>query len=80
MGTSAIRMDPTAVEVSVPDVALHVVMANGRELSVPLVWFPRLLNATPAQRSHWRFIGRGAGIHWPDVEEDASMESLPRLH
>ena len=80
MSTSAIRMDPTAVEVSVPDVAPHVVMANGRELSVPLVWFPRLLNATPAQRSHWRFIGRGEGIHWPDVDEDVSMESLPRLH
>ena len=65
MSTAAIRMDPTAVEVSVSDVALHVVMADGRELSVPLVWFPRLLNATPAQRSHWRFIGRGEGIHWP---------------
>ena len=80
MSTSAIRMDPTAVEVSVSDVALRVVMADGRELSVPLVWFPRLLKATPAQRSHWRFIGRGEGIHWPDVDEDVSVESLLRLH
>ncbi len=73
-------MDPTAVEVSVSDNALRVVMADGRELSVPLVWFPRLLNATPAQRSHWRFIGRGEGIHWPDVDEDVSVASLLRLH
>jgi hypothetical protein len=73
-------MDPTAVEVSVSDNALRVVMADGRELSVPLVWFPRLLNATPAQRAHWRFIGRGEGIHWPDVDEDVSVASLLRLH
>jgi hypothetical protein len=72
-------MDPTAVDASVSDIALHVVMADGRELSVPLVWFPRLLNATPAQRSHWRFIGRGEGLHWPDVDEDVSVESLLRL-
>jgi hypothetical protein len=79
MSTSAIRMDPTAVDASVSDIALHVVMADGRELSVPLVWFPRLLNATPAQRSHWRFIGRGEGLHWPDVDEDVNVESLLRL-
>ena len=80
MSIPAIRIDPTAVEVSVSDAALRVVMADGRELSVPLVWFPRLLNATPTQRSHWRFIGRGEGIHWPDVDEDVSVESLLRLH
>ena len=80
MSTSVIRMDPVAVEVSVSDVALRVVMADGRELSVPLVRLPRLLNATPAQRSHWRFIGRGEGIDWPDVDEDVSVESLLRLH
>ena len=79
MSISAMRMDPTAVEVSVTDVALRVVMADGRELSVPLVWFPRLLNATPAQRSRWRLIGRGEGIHWPDVDEDVSVESLLRV-
>ncbi|GCD66422.1 DUF2442 domain-containing protein [Acetobacter pasteurianus] len=58
---------------------LHVVMADGRELSVPLEWFPRLRDATPEQRSHWRFIGRGKGIHWPDVDEDISVTSLLRL-
>ncbi len=58
---------------------LHVVMADGRELSVPLEWFPRLRDAIPEQRSHWRFIGRGKGIHWPDVDEDISVTSLLRL-
>ncbi len=78
MSTSAVRMDPTAVDVSVSDV-LHVVLADGRELSVPLVWFPRLLDATPTQRTHWRLIGRGEGIHWPDVDEDVSVLGLLRV-
>jgi hypothetical protein len=78
MSTSA-RMDPTAVDVSVSDVVLHVVLADGRELSVPLVWFPRLRDASPEQRSHWRLIGRGEGIHWPDVDEDVSVLGLLRV-
>ncbi len=78
MSTSAVRMDPTAVDVSVSDV-LHVVLADGRELSAPLVWFPRLLDATPTQRTHWRLIGRGEGIHWPDVDEDVSVLGLLRV-
>ena len=78
MSTSAVRMDPTAVDVSVSDV-LHVVLADGRELSAPLVWFPRLLDATPTQRTRWRLIGRGEGIHWPDVDEDVSVLGLLRV-
>jgi hypothetical protein len=78
MSTSA-RMDPTAVDVSVADVALHVVLADGRELSVPPVWFPRLRDASAAQRSHWRLIGCGEGIHWPDVDEDVSVLGLLRV-
>jgi hypothetical protein len=78
MSTSA-RMDPTAVDVSVSDVALHVVLADGRELSVPLVWFPRPRDASAAQRSHWRLIGCGEGIHWPDVDEDVSVLGLLRV-
>jgi hypothetical protein len=54
-------------------------MADGRELAVPLEWFPRLRDATPEQRSHWRFIGRGQGIHWPDIDEDILVEGLLRL-
>ncbi len=79
MPASAAKFDPTAVDVKTDESLLHVVMADGRELSVPLEWFPRLRDATPEQRSHWRFIGRGKGIHWPDVDEDISVESLLRL-
>lgn len=75
----AARFDPTAVDVRADDSLLHVVMADGRELSVPMKWFPRLRDATPEQRTHWRFIGRGKGIHWPDVDEDISVEGLLRL-
>jgi hypothetical protein len=78
MSTSA-RMNPTAVDVSVSDVAPHVVLADGRELSVPLVWFPRLRDSTPAQRSHGHLIGRGEGIHWPGVDEDGSVSGLLRV-
>jgi hypothetical protein len=46
---------------------------------VPLAWFPPLLDATPAQRAHWRLIGRGEGIHWPDVDEDILVSGLLRV-
>ncbi|GAA3684451.1 MAG: DUF2442 domain-containing protein [Acetobacter sp.] len=75
----AARFDPTATDVRMDADLLHIVMADGRELSVPLEWFPRLRDASPEQRSHWRFIGRGKGIHWPDVDEDISVASLLRL-
>ncbi len=80
MTTSAIQFDSTAVEVAVGADALSVTLADGRVLSVPLAWFPRLADATAAQRGNWRFIGRGQGIHWPDVDEDISVETLLRLH
>lgn len=76
MSTSAIRVEPLAVDVSCTDDALRVVLADGREVAVPLAWFPRLRDATAAQRQHWRLIGGGIGIHWPDVDEDISIESL----
>jgi hypothetical protein len=79
MGTSAIELDATAVDVSTDESSLRVVLADGRELTVPLEWFPRLRDATPEQRSNWRFIGRGQGIHWPDVEEDISVAGLLRV-
>jgi hypothetical protein len=55
---------------------LHVALIDGRELTVPLAWFPRLLHATPVQRSSWRLLGRGAGIHWPELDEDISVHDL----
>jgi hypothetical protein len=79
MSTSAIEFDSAAVGVSFDDSMLRVTLADGRELAVPLEWFPRLRNATPDQRSHWRLIGRGDGIHWPDVDEDISVRTLLRL-
>jgi uncharacterized protein DUF2442 len=78
MPTSPVKLDPTAVDVTVMDDRLVVILADGRELAAPLAWFPRLLDATPEQRKNWRFIGRGHGIHWPDVDEDISVASLLR--
>jgi hypothetical protein len=78
MPTSAARFDATAVDVSVSDDRLTVILADGRELAAPLAWFPRLLEATEQQRLNWRLIGRGHGIHWPDVDEDVSVASLLR--
>jgi len=79
MPTLAIKFDPTAVDVRTDDILLHVTLADGRELAAPLEWFPRLRDATPAQRRHWRFIGSGQGIHWPDIDEDISVAGLLRL-
>ncbi|MCE3003637.1 MAG: DUF2442 domain-containing protein [Xanthomonadaceae bacterium] len=67
------------MHVEVTDDALRVRLTDGRELSAPLEWFPRLRAATVAQRSNWRLIGKGSGIHWPDVDEDVSVAGLLRL-
>ena len=65
-----------AVEASCSDDSLTVVLDDGRIVSVPLVWFPRLLAATPAQRKQWEPIGGGAGLHWEAIDEDISVASL----
>ena len=62
--------------VTVSDDSLTVELAEGRTIVVPLAWFPRLAHGTPAERANWRPIGGGAGIHWPDLDEDISVESL----
>jgi hypothetical protein len=80
MRTLTLETEPRAVDVSVSGSALHVVLEDGRELSVPLVWFPRLLEATPAGRQRWALIGGGEGIHWPDVDEDISVAGLLAGH
>ena len=64
------------MEVSVTDDELRVVLADGRALSVPLAWLPRLLHATSAQRQRFELLGDGEGIHWPDVDEDLSVAGL----
>ena len=65
-----------AVEVAFNDDELIVTLVDGRRVSAPLAWFPRLLSASPAQRKNWRLIGGGVGIHWDDVDEDISVRSL----
>ena len=78
MSSSNPRVDPRAVDVTVDDDDLTVGLADGRRVSVPLAWFPRLLHATPQERRVWRFIGDGQGIHWPDLDEDISVSRLLR--
>jgi hypothetical protein len=72
-----------AVDVRVTDEALTVVLIDGRAISAPLEWYPRLHRATPVQRANWRLIGEGHGVHWPDVDEDIStimlVEGLPSI-
>jgi Protein of unknown function (DUF2442) len=65
-----------AQNVSVSDDALVVDPADGRTITVPLAWFPRLAHGTPAERGNWRLIGNGEGIHWPELDEDISVDSL----
>jgi hypothetical protein len=57
---------------------LHVDLMDGRTISVPLAWYPRLLHATPKQRANWQVAGGGYGIHWPAIDEDVSVEGLLR--
>lgn len=78
MAISAIKMNSDAVDVETTDSVLRVTLADGRELSAPLEWFPRLRDATVEQRGHWRLIGGGEGIHWPDVDEDIAVATLLR--
>jgi len=77
MTTLAIELRmASAQNVQVTDDALIVDLSDGRTVSVPLAWFPRLLHGTPAERNKWRLIGEGEGIHWPDLDEDISVENL----
>ena len=67
---------PNAVAVDVADDALTVELSDGRSISVPLAWYPRLLHATPQEKANWRFIGKGQGIHWDNLDEDINVEGL----
>jgi hypothetical protein len=62
--------------VTASDEALMVDLADGRTIMVPLAWFPRLSHGTHAERANWRLVGGGVGIHWPELDEDISVESL----
>ncbi len=76
MSILEVRIEPLAVDITFTKDALHVRLADGREISAPLAWFPRLQKATAAQRKNWRLIGGGVGIHWQAVDEDISVDSL----
>ena len=77
MNTLAIRMDiPRVVTVSVTDDTLTVELSDGRTVSVPTAWYPRLVHATAEERQNWRLIGNGHGIHWESLDEDISVENL----
>jgi len=78
MPTSQVEIDAKAVGVEIDEYTLRVMLADGREISAPLLWFPRLLNATPQQRANWRLIGHGIGIGWKDVDEHLSIAGLLR--
>jgi hypothetical protein len=80
MTSLAIKFDDHAVDVSFTQTALHFVLADGREISAPLEWFPRLRDATEQERNDWRFIGNGIGIHWPSLDEDIAVETLMYGH
>jgi hypothetical protein len=59
---------------------IRFILADGREISAPLEWFPRLRDATPAQRIQWRLIGKGVGVHWPGIDENIAVSTLMRNH
>ena len=69
-------LSPLAVHVECDDSSLRITLADGRELTTSLAWFPRLLGATDAQRARWELIGGGEGVHWPDVDEDISAQGM----
>lgn len=65
-----------AISIQVSDDSLTIELADGRTLSVPLAWYPRLFHGSQMERSNWEWIGDGEGIHWPDLDEDISVEGL----
>ena len=67
---------PEAMTIAVTEDTLTAELSDGRTISVPLAWYPRLVQAIPEERSNWELIGGGQGIHWPDLDEDISVEML----
>jgi hypothetical protein len=76
MGSSVAERNVWAESVTVSEDSLTVRLSDGRSLSVPLAWFPRLLDGTEAEREKYELIGEGEGIHWPELDEDISVEGL----
>jgi hypothetical protein len=75
---SSVVIDERVLAVDFDEDSISVALRDGRTITVPLAWYPRLLKATPAQRKKWEIAGGGYGIHWPDLDEDLSTEGLLR--
>jgi hypothetical protein len=78
MSTSEPKAGERVLDVRVTEDTISVDLYDGRTITAPLAWFPRLLHATPEQRANWRIAGAGYGIHWPDIDEDLSTQGLLR--
>lgn len=78
MSTLTVKIEPLADDVQFSEDDISIVLVDGRTISAPLEWFPRLRDATDAQRKNWRLIGEGIGIHWEDLDEDIAVETLLR--
>ena len=78
MSILAVKFDDRATDVFFTKTALHFVLADGREISAPLEWFPKLRDASKEDRDNWRLIGEGIGVHWPTIDEDIAVSSLMR--
>ncbi|MCX7681844.1 MAG: DUF2442 domain-containing protein [Anaerolineae bacterium] len=76
MSSLEFETEPLAVEVEVTEDELIVRLVDGRRMTVPLVWYPRLFYASPEERQHWRLLGSGYAIEWPDLDEHIGVEGL----
>ena len=76
MPISANRLDAQALNVEFVGASIRVILDDGREISAPLAWFPRLRDASDTPRANCRLIGQGEGVHWPDLDEDVSVNAL----
>lgn len=76
MSTLAVELHPQAHSIKCTDDAIIVDLVDGRVISAPLVWFPRLSQASKEQRENWELLGEGEGVHWPEIDEDLSIAGL----
>ncbi len=76
MNSSNIEPRPLAQNIQFSDAELIVTLLDGRVIHIPIAWYPSLANATEKQRANWELLGEGAGIHWPELDEDLSVEGL----
>lgn len=78
MNSLAIKFDEHAIDVSFTPTSLQFILADGREISAPLEWFPKLRDASEMERKNWRLMGNGMGVHWPSIDEDIAISTLMR--